>query len=102
MRKQEDILVSLNVSRHVSLMMGNACSFALKNFSLTSEKTSVCKYDNYIVVALQALGKQPNTELCTLSFLSQHQIEFVVFVLLICKLTDRAVFQLLTEGCSSD
>ena len=69
---------------------------------LLHEFASICKYDNYIVVALQALGKQPNTELCTFSFRAQHEIEFVVFVLLICKLTDHAVFQLLTEGCSTD
>ena len=98
MRKREDILISLNVSRHVSLMVGNVCSFALLSFfklcqklAVTSEKTfiafeqvsrwgtstrllvlhefaCICKYDNYIVVALKALGKQPNTELCTFSF----------------------------------
>ena len=33
MGKQEHILVSLNVSRHVSLMVGNVCSLALLSFS---------------------------------------------------------------------
>ena len=44
MRKQEHILVSLNVSRHVSLMVGNVCSLALlsicklcQKFAFTSE-----------------------------------------------------------------
>ena len=32
------------------------------------EFACICKYDNYIVVALQALGKQSNTELCTCNF----------------------------------
>ena len=100
MRKQEHILVSLNVSRHVSLMVGNVCSLALlsfcklcQKFAVTSENflktcialeqvscggtsrllvlhelACICKYDNNVVLALQALGKQSNTELCTCYF----------------------------------
>ena len=101
MRKQEHILVSLNVSRYVSLIVGNVCSLALlsfcklcQKFAVTSENflktcialeqvscggtstrllvlhefACICKYDNNIVVALQALRKQSNTELCTCNF----------------------------------
>ena len=101
MRKQEHILVSLNVSRHVSLMVGNVCSLALlsfcklcEKFAVTSENflktcialeqvsyggtstrllvlhefACICRYDNNVVVALQALDKQSNTELCTCNF----------------------------------
>ena len=101
MRKQEHILVNLNVSRHVSLMVGNVCSLALlsfcklcQKFAVTSENflktcialeqvscggtstrllvlhefACICKYGNNVVVALQALGKQSNTELCTCNF----------------------------------
>ena len=102
MRKQEHILVSLNVSRHVSLIVGNVYSLALlsfcklcQKFAVTSEnflKTCIAleqvscggtstrllvlhefclylqKYDNNVVVALQALRKQSNTELCTCNF----------------------------------
>ena len=32
------------------------------------EFSCICKYDNNVVVALQALGKQSNTELCTCNF----------------------------------
>ena len=41
MRKQQHTLVSLNVSRHVSLMVGNVCSLALLSFFKFCQKFAV-------------------------------------------------------------
>ena len=64
------------------------------------EFACICKYDNYIVVALQALGQIQNYAL--LASVLSIKWNLLYFVLLICKLIDHAVFQLLTEGCPTD